>query len=179
MITRAEFADAKRRAADLIRGAGFAISDRESTLVEVADFGLGNLHQEGAQILTLVQTDRFAVKLIVLFPHQTLPEHWHPPVGDDPGKEEVARVVSGTMLVYVAGDDTMKQGFIPPGKGDVYTARHEIVMAPGEQHTFSPGDKHWFQGGKEGAVAFSFSSVARDILDLFSDPAIRRETVVE
>ncbi len=178
MITHAELTEARERAAGYIRDAGLTISDSESTLIEVADFGLGRLRQEGAQILTLVQTDRFAVKIIVLFPRQTLPEHWHPPVGDDPGKEEVVRVLSGTMLVYIAGDDTMRAGFVPPGKESVYTLRHEIVMTPGGQHTFLPGDKHWFQGGKEGAVVFSFSSVARDALDGFSDPAIRRKTEI-
>lgn len=178
MVTRAQYSQAQAMAADRIRRAGIVISDEEARGIEVADFGLGRLEKEGAQILTVVQTERFAVKVIVLFPHQTLPEHWHPPVGDDPGKEEVVRVVSGTMLVYVAGEDTMKTGFLPAGKDNAYTLRHEIAMAPGEQQTFSPGDKHWFQGGTEGAVAFSFSSVARDVLDGFTDPAIHRKTIV-
>ena len=45
--------------------------------------------------------------------------------------------------------------------------------------TFRPGEKHWFQGGPEGAVVYSFSSVVRDVLDGFTDPAIERITRIE
>jgi D-lyxose ketol-isomerase len=88
VITRKEQISARQRAAELIRQAGIAISDEEAATIEVGDFGLSNLEREGGQMLTLVQTERISVKILVLFPNQTLPEHWHPPVGDDPGKEE-------------------------------------------------------------------------------------------
>ena len=45
--------------------------------------------------------------------------------------------------------------------------------------TFAPGEKHWFQAGPEGAVVYSFSSVARDVLDRFTDPGIQRVTRIE
>ena len=51
----------------------------EAGKIEVADVDLSRLEREGAQILTLVATPRMAAKVIALFPHQTLPEHWHPP----------------------------------------------------------------------------------------------------
>ena len=178
MITREEFEEARRRAAGLMREAGLPLSDEELERIEVADFGLGRLEHEGAQILTLVQTARFGVKLIALFPGQSLPEHWHPPVGDDPGKEETVRMVSGRMFIYRTGPDTVTEGFVPAGKEGVYTLRSETVALPPDQCTFTPGEKHWFQGGPEGAVAFSFSTVARDILDRFTDPAVERHTVI-
>lgn len=148
-------------------------------MVEVADFGLSRLDMEGAQILTLVATDRIAVKIIVLFPSQTIPEHWHPRVGEDPGKEETVRVVSGTVRFYIPGDESMREGFVPAGQEDAYTVRHELILKPGDQITLQPGTKHWFEGGEEGAVMYSFSTVARDVLDGFTDPHIERVTRIQ
>ena len=178
MITSVEQERAKETAFGLMLRAGLVLRADERGLVEVADFGLGNLDEEGAQILTLVQTDRIGVKVIALTPWQALPEHWHPRVGDDPGKEETVRHIWGDLCVYTAGEPSVSAGRVPAGKGDVYTLRHEQVLAPGDQRTFTPGEKHWFQAGPRGAVAYSFSTTARDILDLFTDPAVERVTVV-
>ena len=118
-------------------------------------------------------------QVVALFGGQTLPEHWHPPVGDDPGKEETVRVVSGTLRFYILGDDNMCEGAIPAGKENVYTARHELIFKPGDQITMEPGTKHWFQAGEDGVVMYSFSSVARDVLDGFTDPEIKRTTEIQ
>lgn len=179
MLTKAEYTDAQRRAVAMIRESGLCFTQEELEKVEVADFGLGRLDVEGAQILTLVATDRIAVKIIALFPRQTLPEHWHPRVGEDPGKEETVRVVSGIVRFYIPGDDSMKEGFIPAGKEDVYTMRRELILQPGDQIILKPGTKHWFQAGETGAVMFSFSTVARDVLDGFTDPNIERVTQIQ
>lgn len=179
MLTRAEYSAAQSRAAAMIRAAGIHIAREEAEKVEVADFGLSQLDIEGAQMLTLVGTERIAVKVVALFPGQTLPEHWHPPVGDDPGKEETVRVISGTLRFYILGDDNMREGAIPAGKENVYTALHELILKPGDQITMEPGTKHWFQAGEDGVVMYSFSSVARDILDCFTDPEIKRVTKVQ
>ena len=98
MLTRKEFEAAQTRAAAMIRASGIHITDEETQKVEVADFGLSRLDVEGAQILTFVAAGRIAVKVVALFANQTLPEHWHPPVGDDPGKEETIRVIAGTVI---------------------------------------------------------------------------------
>ena len=137
-----------------------------------------NLEKEGVQVLTLIQTERISVKVLVLFPNQTEPEHWHPPVGDDPGKEETVRVISGIVYFYIPGEDTLKKGFIPEGKEDYYTMRKEIVMKPSDQITLAPGEKHWFQARDKGAVMYSFSTIARDALDQFTDPDIVRITKI-
>lgn len=179
MLTRADYAAAQSRAAALIRESGIYITDKEAEMVEVADFGLSQLDIEGAQILTLVATDRIAVKVIVLFPNQTIPEHWHPRVGNDPGKEETVRVVSGTVRFYIPGDESMREGFVPAGQEDAYTVHHELILKPGDQITLQPGTKHWFQAGEEGAVMYSFSTVARDVLDGFTDPHIERVTQIQ
>lgn len=178
MITVKEKKEAQQLAARMIREAGLQISDNEIARIEVADFGLGNLAVEGVEVFTIVNTDRLAAKILVLFPNQTEPEHWHPKVGDDPGKQETVRHIWGDLRFYVEGPDTLREGFIVPGKDDVYRLRHEIIMKPGDQLTFEPYEKHWFQAGERGAVLYSFSTTVRDGLDGFTDPDIQRITVV-
>jgi D-lyxose ketol-isomerase len=73
----------------------------------------------------------------------------------------------------------LSEGFVPDGKEDAYTVRHELILKPGEQITLQPGTKHWFQAGKEGAVMYSYSTVARDVLDCFTDPQIERVTRIQ
>lgn len=174
MITREEQKKAREQAAQMIRQSGITITDEEKNRIEVVDFGLSRLGIEGVQVLTLLQTERISVKVLAMLPNQTEPEHWHPPVGDDPGKEETIRVVAGTVYFYVDGENTFHQGFLVKGKEKYYTLKHELILKPGDQITFQPGEKHWFQARDEGAVMYSFSSVARDALDQFTDPDIVR-----
>jgi D-lyxose ketol-isomerase len=178
MITRQEQRTARKRASDMIRKAGIPITDQEADSIEVVDFGLSQLAREGLQVVTLLQTERISVKVLALFPNQTEPEHWHPPVGDDPGKEETIRVVAGFMYFYLPGENTFHDGVLVKGKEHFYTARHEVLMFPGDQITLTPGTKHWFQAGRDGVVMFSFSTIARDVLDKFTDPDIVRITKV-
>ncbi len=179
MITKFEKVNAQQRAASMIRQAGIQLSDDDIENIEVVDFGLSRLDVEGVQVFTMVNTDRLAAKILVLFPNQTEPEHWHPRVGDDPGKQETIRHIWGDLLFYVEGEDTIKKGFIVEGKEDVYTLRHEIIVQPGHQLTFEPYEKHWFQAGPRGAVLYSFSTTVRDGQDGFTDPAIQRITVIK
>ncbi|MDR3532704.1 MAG: hypothetical protein P4L90_19390 [Rhodopila sp.] len=176
MLTRKQHTAARDRAAAMMRRAGVRLTEREVEQMDVADFGLDRLGVEGAQIVSFFNTERVSAKVIALFPEQTLPEHWHTAVGEDPGKEETIRVIDGTAYVYVPGEETVAYGHVPAGKGDCYTVRHEVVMRPGDQLTLQPGVKHWFQAGGAGAVMYSFSSAARCALDPFSDPAIVRVT---
>jgi len=178
MITRKQQEQARRRAAEMIRAAGIHITDIEANRTEVVDFGLSRLEHEGVQVLTLVQTERISIKVLALFPNQTEPEHWHPPVGSDPGKEETVRVISGTLYFYVPGENTFKEGFLVEGKEHCYTMRHELVMRPGDQVTLAPGVRHWFQAREEGVVMYSFSTIARDVMDRFTDKDIVRTTRV-
>lgn len=178
MITKEQQKTAQKRAAEMIRQAGIKITEKEANSVGIVDFGLSNLEKEGVQVLTLIQTERISVKVLVLFPNQTEPEHWHPPVGDDPGKEETVRVISGIVYFYIPGEDTLKEGFIPEGKENYYNMRKEIVMKPSDQITLAPGEKHWFQARDKGAVMYSFSTIARDALDQFTDPDIVRITKI-
>jgi D-lyxose ketol-isomerase len=147
--------EARLRAADALERAGVVLGNGERDAIEVTDFGLGRHEEVGLQILTYVNTERVCAKELVLFPWQLCPEHRHPPVGNDPGKEETFRVRLGTVHLHVAGYD-------------------EIVLSAGEQLTIEPDTLHWFQAGDEGAVVSEFSTRSRDESDLFSDPRIVR-----
>lgn len=179
MITKKQKSEAQLRAALMMREAGVQIRDDEIEKIEVVDFGLSQLEIEGVQVFTMVNTFRLAAKVLVMFPNQTEPEHWHPQVEGDPGKQETIRHIWGDLRFYVEGPDNMKEGFIVPDKEEAYSLRHELVLDPGDQLTFEPYEKHWFQGGERGAVLYSFSTTVRDGLDGFTDTEIQRVTVVK
>jgi len=178
MIKRSEYTRVQRQAAAMIRAAGIQLTDTEAQRIDVVDFGLGRVAVEGVQVFTMFATERISAKVLVTLPNQTEPEHWHPPVGDDPGKEETIRVIAGTLIFYLPGPDTLREGWVPAGKESCYTCRHEIVLKPCDQLTLPPGTKHWFQAREGGAVFYSFSTCVRDGLDRFTDPAIVRQTVI-
>lgn len=179
MITKEDFNEVCERSIEMIEAAGLFLTQKDKSNITAADFGLSQIKKEGVQIVTLFQTERIAAKILVLLPFQTEPEHWHPTVGDDPGKEEVIRALSGDLYFYIPGEDTMKKGFIVPGKEDFYTMRHEVDMKPGDQLVLPAGTKHWFQAGEKGAVMYSFSTTVTDLNDQFTDLNIERDTVIE
>ncbi|GAA3605510.1 D-lyxose/D-mannose family sugar isomerase [Flavivirga amylovorans] len=179
MIKFEEFKEVCQKSIEMIEEAGLLLTPEDKEKMTAADFGLNHIKKEGVQILTMFQTGRIAGKILVLLPNQTEPEHWHPTVGDDAGKEEVIRAISGELYFYIPGEDTMKHGFIVDGKEDCYTMRNEVVMNPGDQLELPAGTKHWFQAGKKGAVMYSFSTTVTDLNDQFTDPNIVRGTIVE
>lgn len=179
MITKEDFKYVCERSLEMITAAGIHLTEEDKRNITAADFGLNRIKEEGVQILTLFDTDRMAAKILILLPHQTEPEHWHPPVADDPGKEEVIRGIWGDLVFYIPGADTLKEGFVIHGKEDCYTMRNEVVIAPGDQLILPPGTKHWFQAGERGAVMYSFSTKVTDLMDQFTDPNIVRDTIIE
>jgi D-lyxose ketol-isomerase len=179
VLRRSEVEDARRRAAAMLRRAGVAVSEAELPLIEVADFGLGDLPRLGLQLLTYVNTDRYCAKELVLFARQVCPEHRHPPVGEDPGKMETFRCRWGLVRLYVEGEPTSNALRLPRGSEKHFSVFHELVLGPGDQYTIPPNTLHWFQAGPEGAVVSEFSSTSRDELDLFTDPRVVRKPMVE
>ena len=148
-------AEARARAAAVLVEAGIVLTPHEREKLEIVDFGLGRLDKFGLQIVVYVNTDRVCAKELVLFPHQRCPEHRHPPVEGDPGKEETFRVRRGAVHLHVDGTG-------------------EMVLGPGEQYTIPPNTLHWFEAGDEGAIVSEFSTTSRDALDVFTDPRIVR-----
>jgi D-lyxose ketol-isomerase len=147
--------EARERAAVMLDEAGIVLTSQEREQIEIADFGLGRLDEIGLQIVVYVNTDRVCAKELVLFPHQRCPEHRHPPIDGQPGKEETFRVRRGTVQLHV------------DGAGD-------IVLGPGDQYTIPPDTLHRFEAGGEGAIVSEFSTTSRDSLDVFTDPQIVR-----
>lgn len=179
MIRRSEYMAARKRAAEFVQRACILARPDEIERIEVADLGLSELEQSGVQILTLVETATIGVKVLVLFPHQTEPEHRHPPLGDYPGKEETLRGQWGELYLYLPGAPTPNPVSHPPAhRRDTYTCWHEVVLGPGDQITIPPNTPHWFQGGPEGAVVWTMSSRVSDVQDIFTDPDVRRQTVI-
>jgi len=177
MITSAELESARERARVFLARTGVVLRPDEAANIEVADFGLGELETTGLELVTYVNTGRVCAKELVLFPGQTCPEHRHPPIDGEPGKEETFRCRWGTVYLYVEGSATDAPAASAPA--GVYTVHHEIVLRAGEQYTIMPDTLHWFQGGPEGAVVTEFSTRSRDEFDIFTDPAIQRATIVE
>jgi D-lyxose ketol-isomerase len=159
VISQAELRDAQAYAAERLEAAGIVLGPGERAAIEVADFGLSRLREIGLQLLVYVNTDRYCAKELVLYPGQTCPEHRHPPFEGTSGKEETFRCRTGSVTLWVDGAG-------------------ELELGPGDQHTIPPDTLHRFRAGAQGAVVTEFSSASRDELDVFTDPAIRRETVV-
>ncbi len=159
--------------------AGIALTPGEEQRIEVADFGLSRLSEVGLQLLTYVNTASVCAKELVLSPWQTCPEHTHPPVEGEPGKEETFRCRRGTVLLYVPGARSENPGARVPADVVPYlTVWREVVLQPGEQYTLEPNTLHWFQAAGDGAIVSEFSTTSRDEADIFTDPRIERATTV-
>ncbi len=180
MLTREQVEQAQKRALEFLDRACIAVTEEEKRRIEVADFGLGRLEEIGLELLVYVNTDRVCAKELVLFPWQICPEHKHPPVLGEPGKEETFRCRWGEVYLYVPGEPAAEpRARVPEDRKRWFTVWHEIVLKPGDQYTLPPNTLHWFQAGPEGAIVSEFSTTSRDEYDVFTDPDIQRETVVQ
>jgi D-lyxose ketol-isomerase len=179
-MKRSEVLAAQEAARQKLAGVGIALTNEEAANVEVADLGLNRLASEGLELITYINTDRYCAKELILFPGQTCPEHRHPPVNGRAGKQETFRCREGLVWLYVEGAPAPRiQAKVPEASKNYYTVFHEIALRPGEQYTIPPNTLHWFQGGPDGAVVSEFSSPSTDEFDVFTDPNLRRATVVE
>jgi len=134
---------------------GIVLTPAERESIEIADFGLGDFERAGLAIVVYVNTERVCAKELVLLPRQTCPEHRHPPVDGEPGKEETFRCRDGSVHLHVEGNE-------------------EIVLQPGDQFTIPPDTLHWFEAGDAGAIMSEFSTRSTDENDVFTDPRITR-----
>lgn len=164
---------ARDHALDMLRRAGIALTARERDALDVADFALGDWEQTGLIELVYINTQRYCAKELVLSGRQTCPEHRHPPVGGQEGKEETFRCRWGSVWLYVDGPPAAKRACqAPSGSERYYTVWHEIALKPGDQYTIPPDSLHWFQAGPAGAVISEFSTASLDDTDVFTDPRI-------
>lgn len=175
-MKRAQYKDIEERTRKFFQKAGIVIADREE--IEIADFGLGMVEQIGLQLCVYINTDRVCAKEMVLFPHQTCPEHRHIETNGRKGKEETFRCRYGKVYLYVEGEGEADKiaGRLPATETSVY---HEIILNPGEQYTIMPNTKHWFQAGDDGAIISEFSTTSTDETDVFTDQRVIRATLIE
>jgi D-lyxose ketol-isomerase len=175
MISKEVWLRTRDRALSLLRTANIVLTQDELDRLEVADFGLGRLEEIGLEINTYVNTDRVCAKEIIMFPWQICPEHMHPSVGSQPGKEETFRCRWGEVYLFIPGETSAPfLGRIPADKAECFTVKHQVVLHPGEQYTLHPETHHWFQAGPQGAIVSEFSTHSTDEYDIFTDPAIKR-----
>lgn len=180
MLTKIQFEKARKKALEYFETAGIILTEEEKDNIEVADFGLGELESTGIELITYVNTDRCCAKELILFPYQTCPEHRHPPINGNPGKEETFRCRWGKVFLYVEGSPAANPKTKPPkGREKTYTVWHEIELSPGQQYTLFPDTKHWFQAGPQGAVVSEFSTQSMDEADIFTDEDIQRLTEIK
>ncbi|MGC8765677.1 MAG: D-lyxose/D-mannose family sugar isomerase [Brevinematia bacterium] len=173
MLTKEQYEKFRRRAIKYLKKAKIVITEKEKKEIEVAEYGLGIPEKIGLQLVVYVNTDRCCAKELILFPYQICPEHRHPPVEGEEGKEETFRCRWGRVYLYVPGERSEKSKAILPEKRKKYfTVWHEIELNPGEQYTLAPNTLHWFQAGPEGAIVSEFSTKSRDEFDIYTDPDI-------
>lgn len=180
LMTDLALAHRRATAAAAMRAAGLTLREDEALQLEIADFGLGRFEDFGLAIHVYVNTDRCCAKELMMLPRQICPEHRHPPIAGDPGKEETFRVRQGEVFLFLPGH---KQGsgereaalkHVPGDKHDAFTMYQCVHLKPGDQYTLKPNTPHWFVAGAEGAIVSEFSTRSRDEADVFTDPAIRR-----
>lgn len=180
MVNKQEFYETVKATLTFFEKASIVLTDEEKGRIEVADYGLNDLKNTGLQLMTFVNTDRVCAKEMVLFQHQTCPEHRHPDRNGHPGKEETFRCRSGKVYLYVEGEKSENiHCKVPAGSEEYYTVWHEIILNPGEQYTLYPNTLHWFQAGDEGAIISEFSTNSDDASDIFTDTRIKRIPEVE
>jgi len=173
LLTSEEYQRTRELATKYLDKAGITITAKEKENMQVAEYGLGMLSSIGLSLIVYVNTERCCAKELILFPHQTCPEHKHPPVGAYTGKEETFRCRWGRVYLYVPGIPTAHPGAVAPkGREQYFTVWHEIELNPGDQYTLAPDTLHWFQAGSEGAVVSEFSTRSMDEHDIYTDPDI-------
>lgn len=163
------------RCLQILAQAGIAVRHDEAARLELAELHLGHFEIEGLGLIVYENNVRDCAKELIMLPGQTCPQHRHPPVGSDPGKQETFRCRWGRIYLYVDGPKHPSPAARPPaGKEAYYTVWHQLELGPGDQYTIPPDTWHWFQSGPQGAVVSEFSSTSRDEFDVFTDPGIIR-----
>ena len=129
MLTKQQLIHAQARTRDFLHRVGIVLTAEEAATIEVADFGLGELETTGLELVVYVNTQRVCAKELVLFPRQTCPEHRHPPVGDEPGKEETFRCRWGTVYLSIEGEATAKSVAQLPVGREHTTCYHKVCFS--------------------------------------------------
>ena len=126
-MKRDDIAAAQARASEMLSTVGLGLTEAEKARLEVADLNLGEFETTGLCLITYVNTERVCAKELIMFSGQTCPQHLHPPVDGQPGKEETFRCRWGEVYLYVEGEPAANPVAKPPaGREDTYTDWHEM-----------------------------------------------------
>ena len=93
-MKREKVLEMEKRAREFYKKAGIIV--RKDEPVEVSDFGLDDIENIGLQLCVYINTERVCAKEMVLFPHQTCPEHKHIDTDENQGKEETFRCLKSS-----------------------------------------------------------------------------------
>lgn len=179
MITKQELRPRRSEALRLFRKAKIHLSGKERRSIEVADFGRHAFADTSLGVLVCVNTDRRCAKDLALWSGQMRPQHRHPPVGTDPGKEEIVCCRRDRVHRFIEGTRTRRPGARSPrAPRRACTVGREIVLEAGDPFTVRPGMRHGLQAGPRGAVVSAFSTRSTDENDLLDDLRILRITPV-
>lgn len=173
-----ELTIARKKIIKILEKSGIIFKQNEIEKMEITDLGLGDFRNIGLGIIIYANTTRVCAKELALLPFQICPQHKHPDIEGNTGKEETFRCRWGEVYLYVAGPETKNiKGKIPDKYRDRFSVFHEIILKPGDQYTLKPNTWHWFQGGEEGALLSEFSTHSYDAGDIFYDKKIARVAV--
>jgi len=168
----------RNRIIKIFKNSGIFFSQDEFCKMEITDFGLEDFLNIGLGVIIYVNTKRICAKELVLTSYQICPQHIHPDINGNPGKEETFRCRWGEVCLYVPGPEAKNiKAKIPRKYKDRFSVFHEIILKPGDQYKLEPNTWHWFQGGENGAVLSEFSTHSNDAKDIFYDKKIERVAV--
>lgn len=163
---------------EIYRKSGMKFTKKELDNMEITDFGLNDFFNIGLSIIIYVNSERVCAKELAMTANQICPQHKHPKIGDNQGKEETFRCRKGEVYLYVEGiGDKELKGRIPEKYKDKFNVFHEKILKQGDQYTIKPDTWHWFQAGPKGAVISEFSTHSCDVGDIFYDENILRISV--
>lgn len=170
--------NARRKIIEIYKKSKIYIKPEEFEKMEITDFGLNDFFCIGLGVIIYVNTERVCVKELALTPFQICPQHKHPNIMKNPGKEETFRCRWGEIYLYIDGSNIKNiKAVIPEKYSERFNVFHEILLKPGDQYTLAPNTWHWFQSGPQGAVLSEFSTHSYDAGDIFYDKYIERMAV--
>jgi len=168
----------KKNIIKIYRNSKIVFTKEEFKTMELTDFGLGDFYNIGLGVIIYINTERICARELALVPYQICPQHLHPDLKGDPGKEETFRCRCGEAYLHISGPETKNiKAKIPKRYKNSFDVFNEIILKPGDQYTLTPNTWHWFQSGTQGAVLSEFSTHSYDAGDIFYDKDIERVAV--
>jgi D-lyxose ketol-isomerase len=170
---------AKEAYFDLMRAAGYPISENVRKNLAATDFALGRFTEVGLGCVVWVSDPKgnYASLEVFLLPNQIIPEHWHVALPEEgvTAKMESWIVRWGSTFTYGEGEPTAKLGVtIPESEAKYLTVKHETPLRLGEVTGIKkPGEKHWQQAGPEGAIITEVSTFHTGKAVRFTNPNVK------